>query len=410
MSAEPGTDRHGRRAGALMRQAIKGDPESRPYRRRFETLRAIRSPMERVWREVRDFLLPACGRHLDGDDGTRPEEEFRVNQSCILDSSPIKMIITAADGLHGGLTNQGEQWFSLYVGNYRDYREHVSEESRAWIVNAQECERDTLAISNFYSAAYHLYLESLGFGTAVMLVMSDAKSRVRYYPQTIGSYWLSQDSRRRIDSLYVRSAVRAVELVERYGGRNCPDRVVDAVRGKRPERKFSVIQCIQPWNHFGRNGRHPRFAYEDVRYVEGGGDDERILARTGYLTKPFVAVRWMDMGDAVYGQSCPGIDALPDIKQLQVMTRDYNMAVKWGSNPAWAHNANTDIPGDSIIPGGIYKVDGNVRDNLLVPLVPPAFDIPANMQAAAALRERIGAALYNREILMVQSRERQILP
>ena len=405
---EAGAGGRGPGAARLMREAIKGDPDRAPYVRRHEHLKKIRKPMEPVWREIRDYLLPVCGRFLDGDEEEESSGKAKTVKSCILDSSPTTMARVAAEGLHGGLTNQAEQWFSLYVGSYRDYRESVSEEAKAWITNAQNCERDTLATSNFYSAIYPLYLEAFGFGTAVMLILSDAKTRVRYYSETVGTYWLGQDDSRRIDSLYLKSMVRAIDLIEKYGEKNCPRRVVEAVRDKQEEQRFGVIRCIQPWNYFGQCGRHPRWTYESVCFVEGGDEQENILCREGFLTKPFVAIRWTDSGDYVYGQSCPGIDCLPDVKQLQVMTLDYNMAVKWASNPAWVHSVASRIDGKTIIPGGIYQVDGNVRDNLLAPLVPPAFNIPANTEAAAALRERISATLYNREILLVQSRERQI--
>ena len=395
-----------RQASTLMRQSYVGLSDRDPYVKRFETLKSIRTPMEPVWKQIRDYILPACGRYLNDDSSDPDNEQYTVCQSSILDSTPTKMIMTAADGLHGGLTNQSEQWFSLYIGNYQNYQDDVSAEAKEWITNAQNCTRDTLASSNFYTAIYSIYLEALAFGSAAMLVMSDYRSRARYYPKTIGTYWLSQDSTRRIDAMYTRSTLRAVDIVKDYGENNCPERVIEAVKRGLGDKKFSVIQCIQPWDYFGRNPPHPDFTFEDVRYVEGGDRDEKILYRGGYRTKPFVAIRWSDSGDYVYCRSCPGIDALPDIKQLQSMTLDYNMATKWMSDPAWAMTSNNDI--SSIVPGGIYRVDGDPRSNMLVPLVPPEFNIQANSAAADALRERISAMLYNREFLMVQNRSRQI--
>lgn len=408
-----------KRAGQLRRLnrlAFRGDPDAKPYRDRFKIAQDIRRPMEPVWREVRDYLLPACGRYLDENYSDPNDEDYRVCYSAILDSSPTKMAITCADGLHGGLTNQAEQWFSLYVGNYNDYEKTFGEEAKAWIEDAQEAERDTLAQSNFYSEVYQLYLEACGFGNALMLVLSDPETYVRYYTKTIGSYWWLQDHKKRIDTVFVRLTYRASDLVAEYGEKNCPDRVMQAIKNKQGDKKFNVIQCIQPWNHFGRDAANASgdenrmsWQYEDVRFLEDGGGDkdgnDRLLFRGGYRTKPFVAVRWSDAGDYTYARTCPGIDALPDIKQLQVMTLDYNMAIKWRVDPAYA---TTSDEIKEVMPGCVYKVDGNVRDNLLNPVVPPDFDIPAVTQAAQSLRDRISATLYNREILLVQSRPRQI--
>lgn len=398
-------EKRAQQARRLTAKAYAGTPESAPYRRRMQSLVSARLPMEPMWRDVRDYLLPSLGRYLAN---TNPnDEDYTVSYSKILDSSPTKMAITAADGLHGGLTNQAEQWFSFYVGNYDSYEDSYSEEAKEWVTNAQECTRDTLAASNFYTAIYQFYLEAIGFGTALMLILRDDKSPgVRYYTKTIGSYWLSQDDSQRIDSVYVKHSCRAVDIVEKYGKENCPDRVINSVSSGNGDRKFFIIQCIQPWNYFGRNGRNANWEYEDVRYVEGGSDEEKILYRGGYRTQPFVAVRWSDTGDSIYGRSCPGMEALPDVKQLQELTLDYNKAVKWRSDPAFVTTSSNDEK--NIVPGGIYRVEGNVRDNLLVPIVVADFDIPANTQAAQAIRDRISAILYNREILLVQNRQRQI--
>lgn len=272
-------------AAKLTAEGNKGLTEKRLYAQRFEELKRLRRPMEPLWRQVRNYLLPSCGHWLDGDKEI-DEESPSARSSLIFDSSPTKMILTAADGLHGGLTNQAEQWFSYYVGNYKDFQEGVGEEAKQYVVAAQECVRDTLALSNFYTAIYSFYLEVIGFGTAVMLATADPMARARYFTKTVGSYWIDHDDSHRIDTLYLRHSMRARDIVETYGQSKCPKRVIDALTEKHGNRKFTVIQCIQPWNRFGNTKHHPDFTFEDVRYVDGGDDTETILSRGGYRTRP----------------------------------------------------------------------------------------------------------------------------
>lgn len=402
-------EKRGDEVARLHAKAYAGLPEKAAYVRRLKELQTIRQPMERIWREVRDFLLPYCGRFLNGDDSDPDDESYSIDNSHIKDSSATKMAITAADGLHGGLTSPATQWFSYYVGNYDRYKDETSEEVKQWVYNAQECVRDTLANSNFYTAIHTFYLEALAFATAVMLILSDPDDRARYYTKTVGSYWLGQDEALRIDTVYVKYSVRASEIVRKYGRDNCPERVVRTVEEGRGDRRFFIIQCIQPWNYFGDAGRHPDYRFEDVRFVEGGADDEPALYRGGYRTKPFVVARWADSGDYVYGRSCPGIDALPDIKQLQLLTTHFNMGSEWTANPAWGVNSAAAQSIDRILPGHIYKIpSADPKTASLVPLVPPVFDFNTNIQARAALLERIGTTMYQREMLLVQSRQRQI--
>ncbi len=397
--------------------AYRGLPEAAPYKRRLAEMKAVRAQIEPLWREIQRYILPSLGKYLDGDAQGAHGEIARIGEemfrrSMILDSSPTKMALTAADGLHGGLTNPAEQWFSYYVGNYQNYEKTFSQESRGWITNAQECVRDVIANSNYYDAIYQWFLEYFGFGTALSLAVSDPVSTCRYYTKTAGTYWLSEDDTKRFDTAYIRYTSRAADIVRKYGAANCPERVTRCLENGKSDTIFSIIQCIQPWDFFNRrdgkpakrNGYNESWQYEDVRFVEGGKDDEPILRRKGYRTKPFVAARWSDSGDFVYGKSSPCIDALPDIKQLQKLMFDYNMAVKWKSDPAFTQGALSDY--EAILPGHVYKVGGDVRENMITPIQTPDYDIPANMTAAQQLRERISAILYNREILLVQSKER----
>lgn len=403
--APPQVERRKRQAARLMSRWTMHAPERKPYAERLANeLIPERLGVERLWRNIRDYLLPSFGRFLDEDKHDWAVSHYRASK--IRDSSPVKMALTAADGLHGGLTNQAEQWFTLYVGRYNNDTAFGGA-ARDWILNAQECVRDTLAASNFYTALYPFELELLCAGTAFMLCSADPITRARYYHYTFGSYWLAMDSQRRVDTAYIRHMMRAVDIVTEYGEENCPDRVIrEMERSGGGSTRFPVIQCIQPWNYFGNVPHSDKWTYEDVHYVEGGNENEKILYRNGFQTRPFVTATWSDSGDSPYGMSCPGFDSLPDIKELYQCVKDYGMAVKWLVDPSFAYSGNEEY--DHILPGKVYRVTGDPRNSGMVAIVPPSFDINVCMQLIGDLRERIKATMYNREFLLVQSRERQI--
>lgn len=400
---------HQKDADQLLAEAARPVADVKLYKERLAKLQAIRRPVEPIWRDIKDYLLPESGRHLGASNDDADSDADRPDFSQILDSSPRSALTTAANGLHGGLTSPSTQWFSYYVGDYDQYEESVSEEARDWIYSSQIAVRDVLAGSNFYAAIQKFYAEELSAGVAVILATKDHQTVARYLTLEFGSYWLGQGDDLRVNTLYRRYSSTAKDIVEKYGRDNCPRQVIEALEQRKPDRRFSIIQAIQPWNFFGNGKPHPRFQYEDVRFVEKSTDDDPALYRGGYVTKPFVATRWSDPGDAIYPKSCPGINSLPDNKQLQLAALHYNCASEWLINPAWAVPSELkEKAGAGIMPGAMVSVSGDPRGNQFYPIIPPTFDFSQNIAQRQDLRQLIQDAFFNRFFVMVQSRERQM--
>ena len=175
---------HAGDAGRLVRQGLRTLELVQKYRRRFHEMKRSRRAIEEKWKEVRDLIDPAASRYLGTDTDTSEDEN--INDSLIYDTTCRKMAQTAADGLHGGLSNPASQWFSYFIGDYEQYDDAFSAESKEWVALAQDCVRDTLAATNFYSALHSIYREMLEFGIAMMMIHADPDKIVRFYPYTVG--------------------------------------------------------------------------------------------------------------------------------------------------------------------------------------------------------------------------------
>lgn len=391
-------------AFSKLASALAKFEEKDRYRRRFLRMKDIRFPMEDRWRQVRDYLDPAAGKWLDGDDSVY--ESRVIDDSHILDDAPRKMAQTAADGLHGGLTSPATRWFSFYSGDYSKFDAEATHAEKMWLNTAEECVRDVLSKSNFYTAVHPFRKECLEFGVALMLIYSDDNTYARCYPYTVGSFWLAQDSKRRIDTVATRTVMTAMDLAVTYGWSKLPLCVKNAIElDGDPDKKFSLIQMIQPWGYFGGGADNKNnFQFEDVHFVEEGADTDGIIYRGGFRTRPFVVSRWGESYDDVYPRTCPGIDALPSIRQLYQSTKNFNMAVEWASNPAWAVDAMLRQDMDGVKPGDIIEIQGSAGREMVRALVPPVFNFEANLRLRQMLVENISGIFYNREIMMVSSR------
>lgn len=396
-------------AGDLLEKAYRKAPAVKPYRDRFKRLCDVRRDMEPIWTDIRDYLYPEGGRFLNGDDPFPGDETYRVNMDNIVDSSPAKALSTAASGLHGGLTSPSVQWFSGYVGDYQEYKDNGLSEIKDWVYQAETCVRDVLANSNFYAAIQKFYKEELAVGTAAMLIADDLESVARFICPTFGTYWLGQGDDLRINVLYRRMASTAKSIVGKYGKKNAPRLVLEAMDRGDPDRRFYIIQCIQPWNDFGNQQGKGDFAYEDVRFVEGTADDESALFLGGYKSKPFVATRWGDSGDYVYGRDCPGMASLPDNLQLQVMTLAANKAMEWQVNPAFAvPSGMKEAIGNSLTPGTLVPYDGDPRSMSVAPILPNMVNLEQLTAKCQDLRQLVQDAFFNRYFVLIQSRTRQM--
>lgn len=402
--------RYADEAGRVFRRANEHEDALKPYVRRFEVLKDERRPMEGVYRDIQKYLMPEGGRFLEGDVGDPEAEDPEIDLSHIFDSTPMRAADTAASGLHGGLTSPSTQWFSFFVGDYRDFRDRAPQDVKDWTLNAQKCVRDIMANSNFYAAIQRAYKEEIACGTAAMLVCPDDYTVARYKTLTMGEYWLGGGEDNRIHTMYRKASKTARDIVSTYGKERTPKCVLDALE-KNPDKKFHIVQAIQPWNYFGNAPQGDRrFRYEDVRWVEGCSQQDPILYRGGYITRPFVAVRWADSGDSVYGRSSPGIMSLPDNKQLQLLVAQINQNIEWQTDPAWAiHESAKEILGKGIRPGSVVSYSGDPQSRMVTPIIPGNFiAVDSAMMKQQDLRQLARDAHFNQYFALIQDKQKEM--
>ncbi len=387
---------------AIIRENEKADarpgrPEAALYRKRWNELDALADPWKNLWREVNEYVLPWSGRFLHS---SRDAAEVRRGQN-VHNSVTYNAIHTAASGLHGGLTSPSRPWFEL---SHPDEEKMEVTEVRAWIHTVQNRQRQVLAQSNFYAAVQDLYYEALAYGQGVTLMERDTGvGVVRFRTLTCGEYRLACGADLRIDTVYRRLTMTAPHMESAFGREVLPEAVRQALDDKRLDRTFVVIQAIQPWGMCD-NSYSARWQYESVYFLERG-DAPLVLARRGYRSKPFVAVRWGAIGDDVYGYS-PGQMALADIRQLQTQERAYVNSVNWIADPAWlvSDSMKDRLARGEIRPGAIVGANPQEAQHLFRPLMRPQFDFANIRLKIQDVESRIQQTFYNPLFLMVHTR------
>lgn len=362
-------------------------------------LRADRWSWWTHWRELADYVLPRRYRWL-----ITPNQMNRgspMNQRIIDSTGTISARVLAA-GMMAGITSPGKPWFRLKIHGDDELSEWGP--TRQWLDICGKILADIFASSNFYQAMAVMYKDLSVFCTGTFTMYEDFNDVIRCHNWALGEYYLANGPRGDVDIAY-REFVQTIPQVAReFGQENCSDTVRAGVKtaGAQLTKEIILGHAIEPNDDVspgapGVDG----MPYREVYWEMGSGQNE-ILRLRGFHEKPFMAARWDVVGNDAYGNG-PGMDALGDIKQLQVeQKRKAQLIGKLVNPPMVADPALKNEPA-SVIEGGVtyaaYGPEGKPRFS-------PAYEVnaqglPAITEDLNEVKERIKSAFFYDLFLMI---------
>lgn len=361
----------------------------RPY---FEEIATFLLPRRYVWLSPSAATVGVEGSGIAVSQNAQAVVNNR--NSRILDPTGTVAARTLANGLMNGITSPARPWFRLRLTEFSDDQEGYPKEYLVWL---EECARRMhliLAESNFYTAMGMLYLELSGFGTSALLIYEDFEEVIRCYNSPMGEYRLIQDNRRMVTG-YARTFNMTVgQTVAEFGIDNVCEQTRLAYRagGQGLLRNISICHLIEQNNPDDPAAIGSQFRYREF-YWEHTQNDGSMLRIKGFHEKPLVAPRWELMGNDTYGTS-PAMDALPEIKQLQLETKQKGQALdKMIRPPIVADVALRNSP-TALLPGGISYVPSSSQIG-----AKPIFTVNPPLDAMTMdimrLQERIKTIFYN---------------
>jgi hypothetical protein len=355
------------------------DVAARTKRERYASLRAQlwteRSSFDAHWRELGDYLLPRRTRFWSGD---RNRGDKR-NQN-IIDSTARFSARTLQSGLHAGLTSPARPWMKLTTPD-----PDLAEQGpvKEWLHVVTERMLTVFAMSNLYNVLPIVYGDMGVFGTAAMAVLDDPLELFRCYAYPVGSYALGLDARGRVGTFVREYRLSVRQVVETFGGPEGQPRVpgtpVDWSRistGVRAlwerstfEAPVDVCWIVTPNEDADAGRLRAKYFPWSSCYFELGADaptpyDQQgtFLRESGFREFPILAPRWDITGEDTYGTDCPGMTALGDVKQLQLMQREKAKAIAKIINPPIMGPSALKTQKTSLLPGDITYVD--VREGM----------------------------------------------
>lgn len=372
----------------------------RYYDQLVTSLENDRATWEPHWRDLSDYILPRRSRWQATD---RNRGNSRKNDK-IIDSTGTQSARTLAAGMMSGLTSPSRPWFKLTVPDQGLAEVHSV---KSWLEDVEKLMREVFVKSNLYTSLSTCYLDLGVFGGHAMVALEDDEDTVRFYPLPIGSYWLGSSYRQQIDTLVRKWSMTAQQMVDEFGIENVSSTVRDAVENRNGHQWYDVMHVICPNKSYKRGMIGPEgFKFSSDYFEVGTREDQRgaFLRRSGFNTFPVLAPRWATVGEDAYGYG-PAMDALGDIKGLQLMQRNKAKAIAKEIDPPLKGPGILRQQGVSLIPGAITFMDGPVDG--LSPIHQVKLNVRDLVEDIREHQHRVRSCMYHDLFLMLQQSDRR---
>lgn len=358
------------------------------------------------WSDLAQYILPRRSIWLTQSAGGLPTPNSMTRgqpiNSAIVDPTATYAVRVCAGGLMSGLASPSRPWFKVIPSGMRTT---IDAAARVWLDHVEEVVYSVLAGSNFYNAFAQECEDLIVFGTAPSIIYEDEKDIIRCYNPCIGEYYLSSSATMRVDGFYRTFVMSVEQIVGFFSLEDCPKMIQDlwAQKGNALEKEFIVAHSIEP-NFAVVNSSDSKvpgnFTWRETYWLWAQGA-EKPLSLRGFIDQPFTASRWTTQSNDAYGRSA-GMDVLPDVIQLQVMTRRMAEAIEKMVRPPLLADMQLKNQPSSILPGHVTYVNNLGPQSGMRSI----YDVNPDVQHLAALilqiEKRIQTGLFNDLFLMLE--------
>lgn len=367
--------------------------DRRQCERRLEALRKLRNSWHTRWVELAEHIDPKRGSFYQS--AANAENRGVRKDRKVKDGTARRALRTLQNGMMSGCTSQARPWFKVSLGVGDPLNSDMS--VKEWISETTKRMLRVFADSNFYRIIQPAYGDLGLFGIAGYLAMEDFEDVVRFYPLVVGEFFVALNSRLEIDTVFREFSMSVSALVGEFGYSACSMRVRGMWDRGDYDTEIDVVHAIEP--NMARDRRKVDAAgmpFREVYFEKGAtsadaGSD--FLRKKGYHEFPAMICRWDVNGRDAYA-GCPGMDAIPDVKQLYSQQVWKGKGIAKQVDPtlnAPASMKNEPITG---IPGGInYTPDGDTK-NTVVATYQPNLRLGDLKEDIAEIKQSIKETFY----------------
>jgi Bacteriophage head to tail connecting protein len=254
-----------------------------------------------------------------------------------------------------------------------------------------------------------------------MSILEDDKDLLRCYSHAVGSYAVGMDERG-LATTWVKDYTLSVRQMVQTFGRTGHGRDIDwslftpgvktAWDNGDYETQVEVTWMVCPNEEHDPRKLDAKYLPWHSAYFERGREAEgRFLRSSGYREFPLLVPRWDVTDGDSYGTSCPGMDALGDVKGLQIMHRRKAKAIDKALDPPLQGPSDLRTQKTSLLPGDITYVDDNRAQGGLRPIHETRLEgLQFMLEDIGQTQFRIRRAFFEDLFLMLASSDRTGTP
>ena len=327
------------------------DPKAKMIIERYKTLKAKRVTWEDHWQDIADYFLPRKAnitmKHTKGD----------KRHDQVYDGTATHALELLSASLNGMLTNTISPWFIL---KFRNDATNEDDTAREWLESCGKIMQQAFSRSNFQQEIFELYHELLAFGTSAMFITDDVKDDLRFKTIHISEIFITENEKGLVDSLTRRFNIQNKNIPSMYPDAELPRAIITDIE-KAPHEDAVILHSVYPNEVKMGYDNNKNMDWVSCHVHEKTGT---LLKESGFKEFPYVVPRYLKTSsNEIYGRS-PAMNALPDTKMLNTMSKVSIKAAQKQIDPPLM------VPDDGFIlpirtvPGGLNFYRAGTRERI----------------------------------------------
>jgi hypothetical protein len=258
---------------------------------------------------------------------------------------------------------------------------------KEFLQNAAHNMYQVMTNSNFQTEVHEMYLDLGAIGMGCMFIGEHDEKIVHFNSRSMKEIFVDENNLGLIDTVVREFKWKARQIVQEFGFKNVPNIIKKADESGSND-QFTIIHSVEPKDMDDEDDKPSIFKFESCYTLK---EQKYILSESGFREFPYAVPRWTKSSGEKYGRG-PGMDALPDIKMVNIMMQTTLEGAQKTVNPPLMVSDDGVIGRVRLSPGGLTVV----RPTTDLPIRPLITDarVDFGYQAVEDVRKRIRSAFF----------------